>query len=153
MGVEVFGGQYLSASGAYLAVQLSCYMRHCGGYLPGVLLVLVLLSSCSSGLFLQGLTVSVGCQQLLLLTSVWQEHQQLAEDAVKIISEQVLTAAVILCCCYHILGSKTDHKEMSKVGAGTNVQTLLGSFSLEIILYFCFSCFGDSKKPFKETLC
>lgn len=98
MGVEVFGGQYLSASGAHLAVELSCYVSHCGRRLPGVLLVLVFLSSSSPRLLLQGLTVAVGSQQLLLLASVRQKHQQLVEDAVKIISEQVLTAAVILSC-------------------------------------------------------
>ena len=37
-------------------------------------------------------------QELLLLASVRQEHQQLVEDAVEVISEQVLTAAVVLGC-------------------------------------------------------
>lgn len=102
VGVEVFGGEHLSASGADLAVQLSChiYVSRRIGHLPGTLLVLVFLSSSSSGpgLFLQSLGVSVCGQELLLLARVWQQHQQLVEDAVKVFSQQVLTAAVIQGC-------------------------------------------------------
>lgn len=98
VGDEVFGGQNLSTSGAHLTVQLSCCVSHCGRHLPGVLLVLVFLSSSSARLFLHCLAVSVGCQELLLLASVWQEYQQLVEDAVKVVSEQVFTAAVVLGC-------------------------------------------------------
>lgn len=74
MGVEVFRGQYLSASGAHLAVQLSRCVRRCGRRLPGVLLVLVSLPSSGAGLLLQRLTVGVGSQELLLLAGVRQEH-------------------------------------------------------------------------------
>lgn len=101
MGVEVFGGKHLSASGADLTVQLGrrvCVSRG-SGHLPGALLVLGFLPSSSSsgpGLLLQSLGVSVGCQKLLLLARVWKEHQQLVEDAVEVFSQQVLTAAVVL---------------------------------------------------------
>lgn len=94
MGVEVFRGKYLSASGAHLAVQLGRRVRHGGRDLPGVLLVL--LPASGDRLLLQRPAVSVGAQELLLLAGVRQEDQQLVEDAVKVFSEQVLTAAVVL---------------------------------------------------------
>lgn len=106
MGVEVFGGQHLSANGAHLTVQLGCCVSRCGRRLPGILLVLVFLSSSSARLLLQSLAVSVGSQELLLLAGVRQEYQQLVEDAVEAVSEQVLTAVVVLRCCYHALGTK-----------------------------------------------
>lgn len=98
VGVEVFGGQYLSTSGAHLAVQVRRCISRCGWHLPGVFLVLVLLPSSCARLLLHCLAVSVGGQELLLLARVWQEHQQLVEDAVEVVSEQILTAAMVLSC-------------------------------------------------------
>lgn len=98
VGDEVFWGQNLSTSGAHLAVQLSRRISCCGGRLPGVLLVLVFLSSSIARLLLRCLVVSMGCEELLLLGGVGQQYQQLVEDAVKAIAEQVLTAAVVLSC-------------------------------------------------------
>lgn len=97
VGAEVFRGQYLSASGTHLAVQLSCCAVCSGRPLPGVLLVLVFLSTSSSArLLLQRLTVSVSTQKLLLFARVRQENQQLIEDAVEVVAKQVLTTAMIL---------------------------------------------------------
>lgn len=70
VGVEVFGGQHLSASGAHPAVQLSCHVNRCSRRLPGILLVFIFLSSSSPRLLLQCLTVSVRSQKLLLLARV-----------------------------------------------------------------------------------
>lgn len=98
MGVEVFGGENLSAGGAHLAVQLSCRVGRRGRRLPGVLLVLVFLPPTGAGLFLQRLAVGMSGQELLLLPSVREEHQQLIEDAVEAVSEEVLAAAVVLDC-------------------------------------------------------
>lgn len=107
VGVEVFGGQYLSTSGAHLAVQVRRrHISRCGWHLPGVFLVLVLLSSSGARLLLHCLAVSVGGQELLLLARVWQEHQQLVEDAVEVVSEQILTAAMVLSRRYDTLGKQ-----------------------------------------------
>lgn len=111
VGDEVFGGQNLSTGGAHLAVQLGSCVSHCGWHLPGVLLVLVFLPTSSALLLLHRLEVSVGRQELLLLGSVRQKYQQLVEDAVKVVSEQVLTAAVVLGCRYYTLGMRERARE------------------------------------------
>lgn len=94
MGVEVFGGEYLSASGANLAVQIHRGVSRRRGRLPGIVPVPVFPPP--ARLPLHSPAVCVGRQQLLLLGGVRQQHQQLVEDAVEVVSEQVLTAAVVL---------------------------------------------------------
>lgn len=103
VGVEVFGGQNLSAGGAHLAVQLSCRAGRRDGRLPGVLLVPVFLPP--AGTRLLRLAVCVGAQELLLLPGVREENQQLVEDAVEVVSQQVLAAAVVLGRRDHTLGN------------------------------------------------
>lgn len=118
VGVEILRGEHLSARGAHLAVQLDGVgvtvslraMR-----LPCVFLVLAFPSStasCGSRLFLQSLAVSVRRQELLLLDGVWQQDQQLVEDAVEVFAQQVLAAAVILGCRQDTLETYGERQEM-----------------------------------------
>lgn len=114
VGDEVLGGQNLPAGGAHLAVQLGRRRGRRGGRLPGVLLVAVFLSSSSSAaasrLPLRRLAVSVGREQLLLLGRVGQQHQQLVEDAVEVVAEQLLAAAVVVGRRYHTLEVQREQK-------------------------------------------
>lgn len=99
MGVEVFQGQNLRASGAHLTVQLGRRVGPRGRPLIGLVL-LVFVSPTDVRLLLWFSEVPVGCEKLLLLVNVWQQHQQLVEDEVKVVSEQLLAAVVVLGCRY-----------------------------------------------------
>lgn len=68
MGVEVFERQHLFTRGTHLAVQIQAAAA-AGARLPGFLLALFRFGALL--LFLKGLKVSVGSEELLLLASVW----------------------------------------------------------------------------------
>lgn len=95
VGVEVFRGQNLRASGAHLTVQLGGRAGPRRRPLVGPVL-LVFVPSSDVGLLLRCLEVPVGCEKLLLLANVWQQHQQLVENEVKVVSQQLLAAVVVL---------------------------------------------------------
>lgn len=96
--VEVLLGQHLPTGGADLAVQLRPWAGGAGG-LPGrLLLVLLGLGRTTALLLLQRLEVPMGSEELLLLLSVRQQHQQLVEDPVEVLPKQVLAALVVLGC-------------------------------------------------------
>lgn len=97
VGVEVFQGQNLRASGAHLTVQLGRRVGPRGRPLIGLVL-LVFVSPTDVRLLLWFFEVPVGCEKLLLLVNVWQQHQQLVEYEVKVVSEQLLAAVVVLGC-------------------------------------------------------
>lgn len=116
VGDEVLGGQDLPAGGAHLAVQLGRRRGRRGRSLPGVLLVAVLLSSAAARLLLRRLAVSVGREQLLLLGRVGQQHQQLVEDAVEVVAEQLLAAAVVVGRRYHTLQAQREREILAFQG-------------------------------------
>lgn len=99
VGVEVLLGQHLPTGGADLAVQLGPWAGGAGG-LPGRLLLVLLglgrTTTTTTLLLLQGLEVPMGSEELLLLVSVRQQHQQLIEDPVEVLAQQLLAALVVL---------------------------------------------------------
>lgn len=82
VGSQVLLGEHLPAGGADAAVQVGARVR-LPGALPG-----------PPGL--AGLQAVVGSQQLLLFGGVGQQHEELIEDPLEVLSQELLAAAVVL---------------------------------------------------------